>query len=223
MICGRNRKYNETRCSDHSSRSRIAPGLKQPTRGSSQRLLAKLLHRAGPALPSYLALLHAGFSVPRMLPPRRWALTPPFHPYQADGRLRRLVRFPFEPPQRRVSHRRFIFCGTFRSRALSSATPWRYQARCPNSRHCRKFALRRFRRRAFLSHSPFGGNLESGLSSRAALLRAQHRRSPDSPADSIIRGRLKRHNGTGLLRSDKLLELGFVEDWDFELAGFVVF
>ena len=38
--------------------------------------------RAGPALPSYLALLHAGFSVPRMLPSGRWALTPPFHPCQ---------------------------------------------------------------------------------------------------------------------------------------------
>jgi hypothetical protein len=38
--------------------------------------------RAGPALPSYLALLHAGFAVPRMLPFGRWALTPPFHPYQ---------------------------------------------------------------------------------------------------------------------------------------------
>jgi hypothetical protein len=40
--------------------------------------------RAGPALPSYLALLHAGFSVPRMLPPGRWALTPPFHPCQMN-------------------------------------------------------------------------------------------------------------------------------------------
>src|SRR5271170_2339976 len=102
--------------------------------GRSNLLLRARCIRAGPALPSYLALLHAGFSVPRMLPPGRWALTPPFHPYQADGRLRRLVRFPFDPPQRRVSHRRFIFCGTFRSRALSSATPWRYQARCPNLR-----------------------------------------------------------------------------------------
>ena len=37
--------------------------------------------RAGPALPSYLALHHAGFSVPRLSPSERWALTPPFHPY----------------------------------------------------------------------------------------------------------------------------------------------
>src|SRR2546427_9092863 len=39
-------------------------------------------HRAGPALPSYLALHHAGFSVPPVSPPKRWALTPPFHPCQ---------------------------------------------------------------------------------------------------------------------------------------------
>src|SRR5712692_1535121 len=38
--------------------------------------------RAGPALPSYLALLRAGFTVPRALPLERWALTPPFHPYR---------------------------------------------------------------------------------------------------------------------------------------------
>jgi len=40
--------------------------------------------RAGPALPSYLALLHAGFTVPRASPPERWALTPPFHPCPAQ-------------------------------------------------------------------------------------------------------------------------------------------
>ena len=40
--------------------------------------------RAGPALPSYLALHHAGFSVPPMLPSERWALTPPFHPCQTN-------------------------------------------------------------------------------------------------------------------------------------------
>src|SRR5213082_4199973 len=41
--------------------------------------------RAGPALPSYLALHHAGFSVPPVSPPERWALTPPFHPCQNDA------------------------------------------------------------------------------------------------------------------------------------------
>jgi hypothetical protein len=50
--------------------------------GRSSLLLRARCIRAGPALPSYLALLHAGFSVPRMLPSGRWALTPPFHPCQ---------------------------------------------------------------------------------------------------------------------------------------------
>jgi len=50
--------------------------------GRSSSLLRARCIRAGPALPSYLALLHAGFSVPRMLPSERWALTPPFHPCQ---------------------------------------------------------------------------------------------------------------------------------------------
>jgi hypothetical protein len=50
--------------------------------GQSSALLRTRCIRAGPALPSYLALLHAGFSVPRVSPPGRWALTPPFHPCQ---------------------------------------------------------------------------------------------------------------------------------------------
>jgi hypothetical protein len=45
-------------------------------------------HRAGPALPSYLVLHHAGFAMPAPLLAPRWALTPPFHPY--------LRRVPFE-------------------------------------------------------------------------------------------------------------------------------
>src|ERR1700745_866827 len=50
--------------------------------GQSAAFLRTRCMRAGPALPSYLALLHAGFSVPRVSPPGRWALTPPFHPCQ---------------------------------------------------------------------------------------------------------------------------------------------
>ena len=48
----------------------------------AQRGLWLAPQRAGTALPSYLALLHAGFAVPPLLPAERWALTPPFHPYQ---------------------------------------------------------------------------------------------------------------------------------------------
>jgi hypothetical protein len=48
----------------------------------------KRTQRAGPALPSYLVLHHAGFALPASLLTPRWALTPPFHPY--------LRRVPFE-------------------------------------------------------------------------------------------------------------------------------
>ena len=34
---------------------------------------------------SYLALHQATLTVPVMLPPPRWALTPPFHPYLSQG------------------------------------------------------------------------------------------------------------------------------------------
>ena len=85
-----------------------------------------------------------------MLPSRRWALTPPFHPYQAlspsAARSRALLSGPLKVfpsnGHRGTLHRRFIFCGTFRSRNLASLersardvreepAPWRYQARCP--------------------------------------------------------------------------------------------
>jgi hypothetical protein len=56
------------------SSQRLAPPRREPAH------LRKRTQRAGPALPSYLALHHAGFSMPPVLPPERWALTPPFHP-----------------------------------------------------------------------------------------------------------------------------------------------
>ncbi len=76
---------------DHSSSPGLATGIERPTRGF---ILPCRLHRrrkgaccfrraqrAGPALPSYLVLHHAGFAVPAPLLAPRWALTPPFHPY----------------------------------------------------------------------------------------------------------------------------------------------
>jgi hypothetical protein len=76
-----------------------------------------LTHRAGPALPSYLALHHAGFSVPPVSPPERWALTPPFHPCQTSRAFRRRhTGFPMRC-HRASLRRRSILCGTFRSSA----------------------------------------------------------------------------------------------------------
>jgi hypothetical protein len=110
--------------------------------GRNGALLRVRRIRAGPALPSYLALLHAGFSVPRMSPSERWALTPPFHPCQMRSTERG------EPEVLPGACRRgandtggLSFCGTFRSRVpcrelalaecMQGSAPWRYQARCP--------------------------------------------------------------------------------------------
>ena len=161
---------------DHSSRSRIAPGLEQPTRGSETPLLRACVIRAGPALPSYLALLHAGFSVPRMLPPGRWALTPPFHPCQMrlTGRGGPLV-LP------RACRRGASITGGLFSVALSVAAPQpraftRHRAQPPG-----------VTRRVALAPPALASvrRSESGLSSRPGLLHWD-RRSPGSSASAII-------------------------------------
>ena len=84
--------------------------------GRSNSLLRANRIRAGPALPSYLALLHAGFSVPRMLPSERWALTPPFHPCQMS---RSIVASPRVLP--RACRRSSSITGGLFSVALSVA------------------------------------------------------------------------------------------------------
>ena len=84
--------------------------------GRDAALLRARRVRAGPALPSYLALLHAGFSVPRMLPSGRWALTPPFHPYQ----MRSVRNWPSRGVTKRRSPRSKLTGGIF-SVALSVA------------------------------------------------------------------------------------------------------
>ena len=107
--------------------------------GRSGTLLRARRIRAGPALPSYLALLHAGFSVPPALLPGRWALTPPFHPYQ----MRETERGELEVFPRACRRGTRRTGGLFsvalsvaefpapRSRAKPGAAPWSYQARCP--------------------------------------------------------------------------------------------
>ncbi len=66
-------------------------------------------HRAGrPQTPPYFILHRMGFTVRATLPPPRWALAPPFHPYPAEAR-------------------RFAFCGTF----LGVTPTRRYLASCP--------------------------------------------------------------------------------------------
>lgn len=68
----------------HSSRRRVAPPLKQPTRAASRNL---------PICRPYSVLHPVGFTVPVTLPPPRCALAAPFRPY---------------PPE----SERYAFCGT---------------------------------------------------------------------------------------------------------------
>jgi hypothetical protein len=70
------------RAGDHSSRTRVAARLQQPTRRLERAALPRRPFR-GAASPSYAALLQVGFALPPSLPRARWALTPPFHPYRS--------------------------------------------------------------------------------------------------------------------------------------------
>ena len=67
---------NAHRGGDHSSGTAITRGLEQPTR---------TLRTGRPRTRPYLALLRAGFCLPRPLPAARCALTAPFHPYRRLG------------------------------------------------------------------------------------------------------------------------------------------
>src|SRR5580704_5136996 len=98
------------------------------TAAVKQAIATTLTRRAGPALPSYLALHHAGFSVPHALLRERWALTPPFHPYQRIVR-RHLAGFPARC--HRAVPRRSIFCGTFRERIAFHRPKPALRARSP--------------------------------------------------------------------------------------------
>jgi hypothetical protein len=110
---------------------------------------------------------------------------PTFSPLPNElDRKRRAFGFASGLPQRCKRHRRFIFCGTIRSRTgahrfreTHCAAPWRYQARCP-----------------FAARSCEVATMESGLSSRPLPLREADRRSPGSPAVFIIRGARGCHN-----------------------------
>ena len=90
----------------HSSGMDVATHLVRPT-----RRLGRVNPRRLRGAPAYLVLLPGGFAVPVLLPVRRWALTPPFHPC--------LIRLR--------GHRRSVLCCTFRR----VTPPWCYQAQHP--------------------------------------------------------------------------------------------
>src|SRR5580704_3481920 len=140
--------------------------------GQSAALLRTRCMRAGPALPSYLALLHAGFSVPRVSPPGRWALTPPFHPCQMRSTERGEPAVLPRACRRGTQHTGGIF-----SVALSVAAPSRLA-----------FAKRTTQppgvtRRVALTPPALASSRrwESGLSSRPQILRPRTGDHPTHP------------------------------------------
>ena len=139
------------------------------------------MHTGRASPPSYLALLHAGFSVPRMRHPGG-GLLPHLFTLAKCGRPKEASpRFCRGPAAGCESHRRYIFCGTFRGRDFAfrlrgtrDATPWRYQARCPFAAGSCEVAAMGVR--TFLPLARF--RLAKELGSR---------RSSNSPAGIIIR------------------------------------
>src|SRR5271154_3925993 len=124
---------------DHSSRYRIAPGLQQPTRGSQQFAPSSALRTGWASPPLLFGLAPRGVFRAPDVATRAVGSYPTFSPLpNALDRKRPALGFAAGLPPRYKHHRRFIFCGTFRSRvparrfrAPQGATPWRYQARCP--------------------------------------------------------------------------------------------
>jgi hypothetical protein len=184
--------------------------------------------RAGPALPSYLALLHAGFSVPRMSPPGRWALTPPFHPCQM--RSTETGGLPVFP---KACRRGASITGGLFSVALSVAAALECAFAHPSTQPpgvTRRVALPW----PALASSP---QLESGLSSRSPRLHGTNRLTrrrnytmtgarlqsltpiaiqPRMTQTRAVQPALRRSAARGPRGSactEELLELVFVQDW----------
>jgi hypothetical protein len=140
---------------DHSSRSRIASGLKQPTRGL-QRLAPFERDAYGPGRPSppIWPCSTRGFPCPGCCHPGGGLLPHLFTLTKCADRNRQALGFSSGLPPRYKHHRRSIFCGTFRSRAAE--------------------ALSRL-----LPRNPLA--LPGALPCRDRLLRDRHDRSPDFP------------------------------------------
>ncbi len=68
----------------------------------------------GSRFPPYLVLLRVGFTLPSTLPPKRCALTAPFHPCPARSQV--------SESRPGAPMRRYVFCGTGRPRALTPAS-----------------------------------------------------------------------------------------------------
>ncbi len=111
-----------TQRGDHSSRSRIASGLKQPTRGLQRLTFSSATHSGWASPPLLFGLAPRGvFRASRYyhrdggLLPHLFTLAKCARPKEASPRFFRRLAAEVQ------AHRRFIFCGTFRGRAAKLA------------------------------------------------------------------------------------------------------
>jgi len=172
-----------TQRDDHSSRSRIAPGLKQPTRGSERRALANAMHTGRASPPLLFGLAPRGVFRAPSVATRAVGSYPTFSPLPKCVRPKEASpRFCRGPAAGRESHRRYIFCGTFRGRAH----------RVSPSRNARRNPLALpgalpFRRRLLRVRGDGSPDFPpAGPASTLRRIQAS-RRSSDSPAEIIIK------------------------------------
>jgi hypothetical protein len=107
---------------NHSSRSRITPGLKQPTRGSERLALASGTHTGRASPPLLFGLAPRGVFRAPDVAIRAVGSYPTFSPLpNALDRRRQAPGFSGSLSPRCKHHRRSILCGTFRGRVARHA------------------------------------------------------------------------------------------------------
>ena len=161
--------FSVARRDDHSSRSRIAPGLEQPTRGSQQFAPSSALHTGWASPPLLFGLAPRGVFRAPDVAIRAVGSYPTFSPLPNALRRNRQGRgFPQACRRGDSITGGLIFCGTFRSRRKIlrrcrwqlrrrlATTPWRYQARRPVVRHSCELRTRGVR--TFLPSVSFARN-----------------------------------------------------------------
>ncbi len=170
---------------DHSSRSRIAPGLQQPTRGSQQSAPSSSLHTGWASPPLLFGLAPRGVFRAPDVATRAVGSYPTFSPLpNALDRNRQPCGFPQACRRGTSLTGGLIFCGTFRRRyfTASSRRQTHHEARPPGV--TRRVALS-------LPSLARSQRSESGLSSRPSRSRGTNRRSSNSPARLSIAPRSK--------------------------------
>ncbi len=107
--CKPNSVFRQLPEGNYLSIPNVTNWVKRSTRRLSERTtpLPNNIRKQSP----YLTLLRVWFTVPPMLPPERWALTPPFHLYPDKSG-------------------KYIFCGTGSNHKISLTNPGSYPAPC---------------------------------------------------------------------------------------------